>query len=105
MATLVINVPFEKTTSENKRSFERTIETGIGDEYAIPSAQVSKLASGSRVIVLDKSRCKRAEGTLVELISKSKTNSGMQRYDVRIKDLLAVDYKPEKLGRTGIAVI
>ena len=105
MPTLVISAPRQKAELEQKRSFERTVETGVGDEYAIPAGKVVQLYAGCKVVVLDKDQRKRAEGTLVELVPRSKANNGMQRYDVLIKDLRLVDYKSEDLGRTGVAVI
>jgi hypothetical protein len=54
---------------------------------------------------LSKDEQLRAEGELTELIPKSKTGSGIQRYDVHIRNLKMVPYKPERLNRNGIAVI
>ena len=94
--TLVINAPWQKVQEENKRSF---------DDYAIPSALYAQLSPGCRVVLLCKDKERRAEGTLASLDPKSKTNSGMQRYDVHINGLIEVTYKSEKLLRTGVAVL
>jgi hypothetical protein len=52
-------------------------------------------------VLLSKDEELRAEGELVELVPKSKTGSGIQRYDVHMKNLKMVPYKP-KLS-TGMA--
>ncbi len=105
MLTLLINAPKAKVQEENKRSFESTFKSGIGDEYAIWSHLVSHLVPGCKVVLLSKDEELRAEGELVELVPKSKTGSGIQRYDVHIKSLKMVPYKAEHLNRNGIAVI
>jgi hypothetical protein len=105
MLTLVINAPKAKTQEENKRSFKSTFHSGVGDEYAIWSHLVLHLVPGCKVVLLSKDEELRAEGELVELVAKSKTGSGIQRYDVHIKNLKMVPYKAEHLNRNGVAVI
>ena len=101
MLTLVINAPKAKAQEENKRSFKITFDRRIGDEYAIWSHWVSFIVPGCNVVLLSKDEELRAEGELVELVPKSKTGSGIQRYDVHMKNLKMVPYKP-KLS-TGMA--
>jgi hypothetical protein len=101
----VIHAPRQKAQEEKKRSFQQTFENRVGDEYAIPGHWVALLSAGCKVVLLSKDEHKRAEGKLVELVPRSKANNGMQRYDVHIDDLKMVPYKPESLGRTGVAVI
>jgi hypothetical protein len=105
MPTLVLNAPAGKAEQESKRSFESTLASGIGDEYAIWRSLCVQVTPGCGVILLDKDRERRAEGTLIRLDAKSKTGSGIQRYDVYMKDLKIVPYKPERLNRNGVAVI
>ena len=105
MSTLVIHAPKGKEIHESKRSFENTIKTGIGDSYAIPQKHYSKIHPECKVIVLDKDRKLRAEGKLEKLVRSGKANNGIIRYDVYIKELCIVEYKPECLYRTGISVI
>jgi hypothetical protein len=104
MTTLVIHAPSRKVAQEAKRSFEKTLQSKVGDEYAINRHLLPRLNSGCRVVVLDKEQEKRAEGTLVKLEPRSKTDNGIQRYDVHIADLKRVEYQPEVLNRCGIAV-
>ena len=104
MTTLVIHAPSSKVVQESKRSFDKTLESRVGDEYAIYQNLLPRLSAGCRVVVLDKNQRKRAEGTLVKLEPRSKTENGIQRYDVHITDLKRVEYKPEALNRCGIAV-
>ncbi len=55
--------------------------------------------------MLSKDELKRAEGELDKLVPTVKTRNGIQRYDVYIKNLRMVSYKPESLNRNGVAVI
>jgi hypothetical protein len=105
MPSLVIHAPHGRVQEENKRSFNETFETGIGDEYAIPSRLAALLSPGCKVILLSKDEQKRAEGELVKLEPRSKANNGMQRYDVHVRSLKMVPYKGEVLLRSGIAVV
>ncbi len=57
------------------------------------------------MVLLSKDEGLRAEGELTELVPRSKTGSGIQRYNVHIANLRMVPYKPERLNRNGIAVI
>ncbi|MGC2616458.1 MAG: hypothetical protein WA354_20665 [Terracidiphilus sp.] len=105
MSTLVIHAPSKKTQQENKRSFHQTFESGVGDNYAISKNLFYRLSAGCNVILLDKWKDLRAEGTLVRLEKTEKAGNGLQRYDVQIENLRMVPYKPENLNRNGVAVI
>jgi hypothetical protein len=101
---LVIHAPKSKVQSENKRSFERTLETGIGDGYAVTRNELALLTPGLNVVLLDKDTRRRAEGELVKLEPNGWTRSGIQRYDVYTSNLKVVPYRPERLNRRGIAI-
>jgi hypothetical protein len=105
MATLVINAPMAKVQQQGSRSFYSTFKSSVGDEYAISASLRAQLSPGCKVVLLSTDEDKRAEGDLVKLVPKSKTKSGMQRYDVHIKNLKMVPYKPENINRYGVAVI
>lgn len=105
MNALVIHAPKGKATLEAKRTFESTIKTGIGDGYAIPKKYHSMIHPECKVIVLSKDQKLRAEGKLDKLVQSGKADNGIIRYDVHIKELCIVEYKPECLCRTGISVI
>lgn len=107
MATLVIHAPYRRGKPETPTSFERFLKSGIGEGYAIYEKYISKLPEGSKVILLRKDRHKkRAEGVLVRLHPTHRyTPQGIRRYDVHIKGLTEVHYKPETLNRFGVAVI
>ncbi len=105
MVALVINAPKEKTQSEAKRSFRDTFEKGVGEGYAIAMNLFEQCHPSCTVVLLSKDEQKRAEGKLVALVPTEKTGSGMQRYDVYIKELRMVPYKSEALNRNGVAVI
>jgi hypothetical protein len=105
MSTLVINAPKAKVIQESKQSFEATFASGVGDGYAIAKSLFGQVSTGSGVVLLDKDQEKRAEGTLVQLVPTEKTGNGIQRYNVHIRNLKMVPYKPESLNRNGVAVI
>ena len=105
MPTLVINAPREMVQSDSKKSFENTLATGVGEGYAISRTLFEQCRPGCPVVLLSKDERKRAEGKLVRLVPTSKAGNGIQRYDVHIKDLAVVPYKPEALNRNGVAVI
>ena len=107
VSTLVIHAPKQTVESENKRSFEATMSSGVGDEYAIHENLVALLSPGCKVLLLSKDERKQAEGELVQLIPRSKTSNGIQRYDVHISHLKRVTYRGDeiKLNRCGVTVL
>jgi len=102
---LVINAPRWRVRQENARSFEEILHLGIGEGYAIYENIFDQLYPGCGVVVLDKDREQRAEGQLIELVPTTRTNKGIQRYDVRIRNLTKVLYRPERINRCGVSVI
>jgi hypothetical protein len=100
----VINAP-KSAVKQGSRSFQNTFTSRIGEEYAISAGLYSLLSPGCTVALLSKDEKLRAEGKLLKLVPKSWTNNGLRRYDVHIKNLKMVAYKPERLNRNGIAVI
>jgi hypothetical protein len=105
MPTLVIHAPREKCKRENKKSFESTRASGIGDGYAIYADLFSLLYPGWRVVLLSKDQKLRAEGRLAKLDPADKTENGIQRYDVYVEGFEMVPYKPERLNKCGVSVI
>jgi hypothetical protein len=79
----------------------------IGDGYAISRSEYGQITPGCRVIVLDNETRRRAEGTLVKLEPDGWTNSGMQRYDVYMRDVSEIRYEPVgiRLNHRGIAIM
>jgi hypothetical protein len=104
METLVLNAPSWRENEDGAKSFESMEASGRGDGYAIASTLVTRIAPGCPVVVLNKERSLRAEGTLLRLVPTSKTASGIQRYDVYMSGLRRVPYRPEALNRCGVAV-
>jgi len=105
MPTLVIHAPRWKAQQENAQSFERTFNSGIGEGYAIYRNLFANLFPGCGVVLLSKDEKRRAEGTLIRLVPTEMTNNGIQRYDVHIRNLIEVEYRPERLNHCGVAVI
>lgn len=106
MATLVMNAPSVKVQRGTiYRTFQDIFMSGTGLGYAISANLVAQLGPGSRVVLLSKDVEKRAEGELVQLIPVQKAGNGIQRYDVRMKNMRMVPYHPERLNKNGVAVI
>jgi len=103
--TLVIHAP-DYSVKYGAKNFEAVLADGVGKGYAIFQKDISKLPPNSTVVLLRKDKNKRrAEGLLVKLVPITKKSpQGIQRYDVHIKNLTVVPYKPEKLNRYGVAV-
>ena len=105
MPTLILHAPDWRTTEDGAKSFNQTIIDGVCSGYAIPSTIVAGVILGIKVVLLNKAKWLRAEGVLVSSSPTEKTKSGIQRYDIKIRDVKLVTYQPERLGRTGVAVI
>jgi len=105
MPTLIIHAPTWAAKKSGKRNFATVMKTLIGKDYAIYNNLHARVAPGCKVVVLDKNAKQRAEGVLDRLIPTHKTANGIKRYDVGMKQLVSVKYRPEKLNRCGVAVI
>lgn len=104
MVTLIIHAPRAQSRA-GKRSFHATLRRGVGDGYAIWKRLREMCYAGCAVVVLCKDEERRAQGRLVRLVPNTKTRSGIQRYDVHMKGLREVRYRPERLNRNGVAVL
>ncbi|MEW6067616.1 MAG: hypothetical protein AB1610_04925 [Nitrospirota bacterium] len=111
MPSLVIHAPEYQVVQVGKKSFINTFNTGIGEGYAINRRLFGQIYPGCRVILLCNDKRCRAEGELVKLEPAMRdgkrliTKNGIPRYDVYIKNLTTVTYKPERLNHNGVAVI
>ncbi len=105
MPKLIIHAPSWAARAHSRQNYSTVLRTQVGHDYAINLKLHARVTSGCKVVVLDKNTLKRAEGVLVRLAPTRKTANGIQRYDVIMKDLVSVAYKPEKLNRCGIAVL
>src|SRR5262245_5121832 len=76
VTTLIFNVPGAKAHLDGYLDFAATVAGGVGKGYAIPKAGADRLAPGDKVVVLDKDRERRAEGTLVKLVADGKAGNG-----------------------------
>lgn len=107
MPTLVIHARHSEAERNQKRSFEQTVRTGIGDGYAISRGLFQQLAPGDPVLVICKDHRRQASGRIRRLKPTEKTANGIQRYDVFMDDLKQVPFDSGgvPLTRTGVAVI
>lgn len=117
MPSLVIHAPDYQTYQEDKQSFDDTFKSGKGNAYALNKTILARLQPegtvmpGWRVALLCKNSKLRAEGELVGIKPAIKnggpwfTKNGIRRYDVYIKNIEMVPYRPEALNRNGVAII
>jgi hypothetical protein len=104
VTVLVINAPRRTVKSNDRKSFDRTFASGVGEAYAISKAWAARCHVGCKVVLLSTDERKRAEGTLLKLEPAGKAGNGLQRYDVHIAELNRVEYRAERINRNGVAV-
>lgn len=103
MPTLVINAP---SYQSGKRSFDRTIKSGVGEDYALNSKILPSAQNSTKVIVLDKTKKRKAVGEITALRKTGRsTGNRIPRFDVLMKNLKECTYAPESLNRNGVAII
>lgn len=108
MYTLVLHAPSSRVKSgSDYKDFTGTLKSGIGHRYAIYKNLRSRIPNGCKVVLLDKDRGNRAEGTLEKLEPEGKAGNGVPLYNVYIRGLQRVPWKPdpERLNRCGVAVL
>jgi hypothetical protein len=106
MLALYLSAPYSKSQQGSTfyRDFYTILQNGIGPDYAIYSTLIGQIHSGMRVIVFDRVRRLQAEGTASHLTPKP--GNRIQRYDVHIRNLSAVQYSsPPRVNRCGVAVL
>jgi hypothetical protein len=102
MPTLIINAPSYK---KSKRSFSKTISTGIGNDYALNSKIYAGATKAKNVIVLDKTHKKKATGVIVGIVLTGNMAGNIPRYNISMSNLKPRPYKSESLNRNGVALI
>ena len=107
LPALIIHAPHYQVAANNRRSYEKILESGIGTGYAISRTESGRIEKGCKVILLRQDRNRRrAEGTLVCLKSTGQmAGNGIPRYNVEIKGLKECAYVAEALNRRGVNVI
>lgn len=107
MPTLIVHAPHSQVQQNQKKSFNQTVATEIGEGYAIWGSLFNQLSPGDEVVVICKVHHKQAVGRIKALKPVEKTRTGMQRYDVIMTDLKPVPYThgTTNLNRNGVAVI
>src|SRR5258707_140483 len=89
MATLVLHAPTWRTQSESAKSFQQTIDSHVGEGYALAQSELDQLRPGCDVFVLDKARKRRANAKLARLHATGVwTANHIQRYDVPLRDVV-----------------
>lgn len=106
MKTFVIHTP-KPTDQTGNRSFEETIATCTGEEFAISRSLYSELEVGMPLIILDKTQRKQAEATISGLEFKGPASNGIRRYNVLFRRPRSVPYKGDgiRLNRCGVAFL
>ncbi len=106
MKTLVIHTP-KPTNRSGDRSFEDTIATCIGEEFAVFRSVYSKLEIGMPLIILDKCGRKQAEAIISGLEFKTLASNGVRRYNILFQHPRPVPYNGDEipLNRCGVALL
>lgn len=106
MRTLVIHTP-KPTDRSGNRSFEDTIATCTGEEFAIFRSLYSELEIGMPLIILDKSQRKQAEAIVLGFESKTPASKGVCRYNILFGQARPVPYNGDeiRLNRCGVALL
>jgi hypothetical protein len=106
MKTLVIHTP-KPTDRKGNRSFEDTIKTCTGEEFAIYAKIVDQLQEGIPVIVLDKTQRKQAIAVLTRIEFQPDATNRVRRYNVLFRNPVQVEYGGGEieLNRCGIALL
>jgi hypothetical protein len=106
MKTLVIHTP-KPTDQSGNRSFEDTIETCTGEEFAIYRNIYDQLQDGMPLITLDKLQRKQAEAIVRRIEFQPDATKRVPRYNVLFRNPMRVAYRGDeiKLNRCGVALL
>ena len=106
MKTFVIHTP-KPTDQSGNRSFEDTIATCTGEEFAIFRCLYSELEIGMPLIIVDKCQRKQAEATISAVEFKTLASNGIRRYNILFHHPRPVPYTGDEfpLNRCGVALI
>jgi hypothetical protein len=106
MKTLVIHVPKPSDQSGN-RSFEDTLDTCTGEEFAIYRQIYDQLQDGMPLIVMDKLQRKQAEAIVTSIEFQPHATKRVPRYNVLFRNAARVAYRGDeiKLNRCGVALL
>ena len=109
MTTLVIHAPTWRHRAESVKSFQQTVDSGVGEGYALARTELELLRPGCRVIVLDKGSKQRADARLIRLEPTGVwAGNGVQRYNIHLDQVRCVTYGESqsiRLNHRGIAII
>ncbi len=105
MKIFVIHTP-KPTDGNSNRSFEETIETRLGHEFAIFRSLRAELEIGMPLIILDKRQRKQVEATVSAVEPTGPASNGILRYNVLFRDPRPVPYTGDEipLNRCGVAL-
>jgi len=106
MKTFVIHTP-KPTDGSGNRSFEDTIATCVGEEFAISQSVYSELQIGIPLIILDKRQRKQAEAVISGFEFKTVAANGLRRYNILFRNPRSVTYRGAEisLNRCGVKVL
>ena len=106
MKTFVIHTP-KPTDQSGNRSFEATIETCTGEEFAIYRNIYDQLHEGMPLIVLDKLQRQQAEAIVTRIEFQPNATKRVARYNVLFHNPRRVAYRGDeiKLNRCGVALL
>jgi hypothetical protein len=94
MPVLVLNAPTMQAVLRQARDFDTVLKLQVGEAYCFTDGEARAIRRGWDVIVLDKTRRRRADGKVIGLDAVGNNPpcaSGRARYDVRLEGLDEVD--------------
>jgi hypothetical protein len=92
---LVLNAPTMQVVMKQARDFDTVLKLHVGEAYCFTENEAGSVRRGWDVIVLDKTRWRRADGKVIGLERVGNTPpcaAGRTRYDVRLEGLLEVAF-------------
>jgi hypothetical protein len=106
MPTLFLLAPQSRNNpSGHQKDFHTIFSSGVGPDYGIWQRYLAQINSGMRVVVFDRDRRLQAEGVVTSYAPTSKASNGVQRYDIKIGNLVSVPYSnPPKVNHFGVAI-
>lgn len=106
MSTLFLLAPKSKNNpSSHHKDFYTIFNSGVGPDYGISQGQLVQIFVGMPVILFDRDLKRQASGTVVSYTPTTKAGNGVQRYDVRIRNLTVQPYdNPPRVNRFGVAI-
>ena len=106
MNTLVIHTP-KPTDTKGNRSFEDTIKTLTGEQFAIYASIFDQIHEGMPLIILDKRKKKQVRAIVTRLEFQLEASNRVPRYNVLFRNPVDEPYRGHeiRLNRCGVTLL